>query len=71
MACTRAWQEAACSGPNPALERQCRETYLHIVSSNNIDAHGKLIDDRSEGTVACPNEKCCNWFQYPPPCRQL
>jgi hypothetical protein len=57
MACTRAWEEAACSGPNYALERHCRETPLRIVTENNMEAHGKYIDDRSDGIIACPNEK--------------
>ena len=57
MACTRAWQEAACSGPNHNLERQCNEQYERIVSENNMDSYGKYWDDRSEGTAACPREK--------------
>ena len=57
MACIRAWEEAACSGPNYTLERHCHKTPLRIVTENNMEAHGRYIDDRSDGTVACPNEK--------------
>ena len=52
LACTRAWQEAACSGINIDLERQCHEQYARIISENDMDAYGRFLDERSDGTVA-------------------
>ena len=57
MASERAWQEAACSGPNTMLSRKCLEKSRRIQAASNMDGHGKYIDERSDGVEVCIDEK--------------
>ena len=49
--------EASWSGQNHTLQRQCIEMPERIMAEHNMDAHGKYMDDRSDGILACTNEK--------------